>query len=96
MSHEMPAGVEILAPLGEGFSSILTPDAMEFVATLHRAFEGRRQALLGARVERQQRIDGGELPGFLPETAEVRAGTWRIGALPPALVCRRVEITGPV
>jgi malate synthase len=31
-------------------------------------FEPRRQELLKKRVERQARIDAGEMPDFLPET----------------------------
>ena len=35
-------------------------------------------------------------PDFLPETAEVRAGDWRVAPVPADLRDRRVEITGPV
>ena len=51
---------------------------LEFVAKLHRAFEGRRQELLKARVERQARIDAGEMPDFLPETATSAKATGRL------------------
>ena len=67
-----------------------------FVAKLHRAFDGRRKELLKARVERQARIDAGDMPDFLPETKSIRDGDWKIAPLPKALECRRVEITGPV
>jgi len=96
MSLDLPPGVQINAPLHPRFDQILTRDALEFVAKLHRAFEPRRQALLAARNERQARIDAGELPDFLPETQAVREGDWKIAPLPKALECRRVEITGPV
>jgi malate synthase len=96
MSLTLPAGVQINAPMHPRFDEILTPDALEFLAKLHRAFEPRRQQLLKARVERQARIDAGEMPDFLPETAHIRAGDWKIAPLPKALECRRVEITGPV
>src|SRR6185436_15168952 len=66
------------------------------VAKLHRAFEPRRQQLLAARVERTQRLDAGERPDFLPQTAHIRAGDWKVAPIPKALHCRRVEITGPV
>src|SRR5690606_29883215 len=55
-----------------------------------------REELLAARVERARRLDAGERPDFLPETAHVRAGDWTIAPLPADLQCRRVEITGPV
>jgi malate synthase len=96
MSFVLPAGVQVTAPLHPGYESILTPEALELVARLHRTFEPRRQELLKARVQRQARIDAGEMPDFLPETQHIRAGDWKIAPLPEALSCRRVEITGPV
>ena len=96
MSQSLPTGLEIHAPLQPGFDSILTPEALALVAKLHRAFEPRRQQLLAARAERTKRLDAGERPDFLPETANIRAGDWRVAPIPPALQCRRVEITGPV
>jgi malate synthase len=69
MSLNLPAGVQITAPIKPGYESILTHDALALVAKLHRAFEARRQELLKARVARQARIDAGEMPDFLPETA---------------------------
>ena len=96
MALNLPAGVQITAPLQPGYESILTHDALALVAKLHRAFEGRRKELLQARVTRQARIDAGEMPDFLPETAHIRTSDWKISPLPKALECRRTEITGPV
>lgn len=79
-----------------GFAAILTPEALELVAKLTRAFEPRRQELLASRAARAIRMDAGERPDFLPETAHIRAGDWKIAPIPAALECRRVEITGPV
>ncbi|WP_142810514.1 malate synthase A [Tepidiphilus olei] len=95
MTIALPQGVQLHAPLHPRFDEILTPEALEFVAKLHRRFEPRRQELLRARNERQARIDAGEKPDFLPETRAVREGEWKIAPLPKALECRRVEITGP-
>jgi malate synthase len=92
----LPAGVQINAPVSAEYATILTPEALELVAKLHRAFEPRRKELLAARVTRQARIDAGEMPDFLPETKHIREGDWKIAPLPKALECRRVEITGPV
>lgn len=75
---------------------VLTRQATDFIAALHRAFEPRRQAILEARQERQDRFDAGERPEFLLETADVRAGLWKVPEAPKALLDRRVEITGPV
>jgi len=96
VAASLPAGVVISAPLHPRFDEILTPDALAFVARLHRAFEARRQELLKARVARQARIDAGEMPDFLAETKAIRDGDWKIAPLPKPLERRRVEITGPV
>jgi len=73
MALNLPQGVQITGPIKPGYESILTFEALELVAKLHRACEGRRQELLKARVARQARIDAGEMPDFLPETAHIRA-----------------------
>jgi malate synthase len=93
-----PAGspVEILGPRIERSAEALTPLALQLVASLHRRFNARRLELLAARERRQQELDAGALPEFLRETADVRAGDWRIAAVPADLMDRRVEITGPV
>ncbi|MEO8443752.1 MAG: malate synthase A, partial [Gammaproteobacteria bacterium] len=66
------------------------------MAHLHRKFNGRRLELLARRHQRQAELDAGQLPGFLPDTAPVRAGDWRVAPVPHDLQDRRVEITGPV
>jgi malate synthase len=77
-------------------SRVLTPEAREFLTELHHRFDGRRRELLDARHERAARLRGGELPDFLPGTAHLRDGDWRVEPVPPELQDRRVEITGPV
>ena len=96
MSLKLPQGMTISGAIQPGFETILTPEALAFVADLHRTFEGRRQELLAARVERTARLDAGERPDFLESTRHIREGDWKIAPLPQALACRRVEITGPV
>ena len=96
MSIAIPSGMEIRADIKPGYEQILTPEALALVAQLSRQFEPRRQELLAARVERAKRLDAGERPDFLPETAHIRDGDWKIAPIPAALECRRVEITGPV
>lgn len=90
------AGIEISGDITPAFAEILTPAALDLVAKLHRAFEGRRQELLANRKLRQAELDAGKLPDFLPHTQAIRDGDWKIAALPAALHRRRVEITGPV
>jgi malate synthase len=89
-------GVKIRAAMQPRYAEILTPDALAFLAGLHRKFEARRQDLMKARSEKQKRFDAGELPDFLPETKWVRDGQWKIAPIPADLLDRRVEITGPV
>jgi malate synthase len=93
---EVAAGVELRAPVEGRDEEILSPDALAFVAELHRRFDVTRRELLAARVERQERIDAGELPDFLPQTREIRESDWRVAPVPADLQDRRVEITGPV
>ena len=80
----------------ERSDEVLTPVALELLASLHRQFNPRRLQLLAQRVRRQADIDRGVLPDFLPETAQIRADDWCIAAVPADLADRRVEITGPV
>jgi malate synthase len=93
-----PAGpkVEILGPDIERAGEVLTPLALQLLASLHRRFNARRLELLGARAQRQLLLDDGALPQFLAATQEVRAADWRIAPIPADLIDRRVEITGPV
>jgi malate synthase len=91
-----PEGIEIRGPITAEFAEILTPEAMGFVATLVRAFSGRRDELLQRREQRQAEIDAGKMPDFLPETEHIRKGSWVIDAIPRDLQDRRLEITGPV
>ncbi len=90
-----PAGVRIEAPVSQAFSEILTPEALAFVAALHREFDGRRRELLALRRERQKKFDAGALPDFLAETKAIRESEWTIASQPADMLDRRVEITGP-
>ena len=76
-------------------ADILTPEAQEFLAALHRRFNGRRLELLEARKVRQAEIDNGKLPDFLPETRQIRESDWTVAPIPADLRDRRTEITGP-
>jgi malate synthase len=89
-------GIRVLGPVDDAASEILTPEALRFVAALARRFEGTRRELLAARAERQQRLDAGELPDFLPHTGKIREAEWTVAPIPSDLLDRRVEITGPV
>jgi malate synthase len=79
------------------FGEILTPSALDFVATLSEEFAGRRADLLAARRARRRRLaTGEETLDFRPDTASVRADdSWRVAGASAGLHDRRVEITGP-
>jgi malate synthase len=83
-------------PAANAYDDILTPEAVAFVADLHRRFDGRRLALMAERTVRQARFDAGELPDFRTDTAGIREADWGVDPIPAALQDRRVEITGPV
>lgn len=96
MTMQLPKGLDVSTPIEDEQSEILTPEALEFFAELQREFNPRRLELLRQRKLRQEAIDHGEMPVFLPETRGVRESTWQVDPVPPDLRERRVEITGPV
>ena len=97
MDHKtaLPPGVEVFGRVTPQYAEILTPQALGFVAKLHRQFDGRRQELLAGRSARQKEFDAGKLPDFLPGTKTIRDSEWTIAPQPADLLDRRVEITGP-
>ncbi|WP_419255661.1 malate synthase A [Caulobacter sp. ErkDOM-YI] len=96
MPLDIAAHIEITGPVEGRAVEILTPEALAFVADLHRRFDARRRELLAARVARQVLFDAGEAPDFLAETADIRSADWTVAPIPADLQDRRVEITGPV
>src|SRR5213082_570556 len=93
--RRLPQGVEITGAIATGYEEILTPDALSFIAKLHRAFEPRRRECLQRRQDRQEAFDRGESLDFLTETKHIREGDWSCAPIPRDLQDRRVEITGP-
>lgn len=92
----MVDGVRLTGSTLTDAEGILSAEALEFVADLHREFDGRRRDLLKRRAKRQQEINAGKLPDFMAETRDVREGDWRVNRTPDDLQKRWVEITGPV
>jgi len=80
----------------QGSDVVFSKPALAFVEELHRAFESRRQELLQKRAERYRKLSSGASFEFLPETAKVRSGDWKVASTPKDLQKRHVEITGPV
>ncbi len=95
-TYPIVEGIHITGLFEKSYSEILTKDALQFLAELHRKFNGRRLQLLNLRIKKQERIEAGELPNFLPETKHIRESDWKVAPLPTDLLDRRVEITGPV
>src|SRR5439155_1302316 len=87
--------ISVLGRVNAGFAEILTGEALNFIANLHRHFEPRRQDLLARRAARQKEFDRGALPDFLSDTLEIREREWRVAPQPKDLLDRRVELTGP-
>lgn len=89
-------GLEVRGEVRESWADVLSPEALGFVEKLVREFTPRRNELLARRQERQQEIDAGAMPDFLPQTREIRRSQWTVAPIPADLQDRRVEITGPV
>ncbi|MBA4538252.1 malate synthase A [Bacillus aquiflavi] len=87
--------LNIIGDMKQGYSEILTSEVLAFVEELEKKFGQRRIELLQKRQERQEEINQGKLPDFLPETEHIRKSDWTIWPLPYELRDRRVEITGP-
>jgi len=95
-STNLSTGLQIKAPYQPGYEGILTSEALQFLAELHRNFNEQRIGLLAEREVIQQQINEGWKPGFLSETTQIRESEWKIAPAPNDLQDRRVEITGPV
>src|SRR5262245_18436142 len=93
-SFQIP-GIQLPPHQPNLYDRILTPQAIGFVANLHRKYEQRRRDLMKARAERQARLDAGETFGFLPETRSIRETESAVAPITQDLRDRRVEITGP-
>ena len=87
--------VEVLGAPSSDSELILTPEAVAFVADLHRRFAARRGAMMARRRLRRADVAATGKLDFLADTAEIRSGDWTVAAAPADLQDRRVEITGP-
>jgi malate synthase len=80
-------GVSITGQLSPEYETILTPEALSFVAHLARMYTPRVNELLARRKAVQARLDAGERPRFLPETRRIREGDWKVRNLLYRCVC---------
>ena len=92
----MPVTIEISGPQSADAERIFTADALAFVGELVARFGAQREALLARRGQRDAEIAAGGSYDFLPDTAAIRSGDWRVAPAPADLQKRHVEITGPV
>jgi len=89
--------IEVKGEITNNYAQFLSQEALEFLAKLHRQFEAKRQELLKKRVQRQELLNLGIFPDFLPETSLIRSDSnWKAAHVPTELQDRKVEITGPV
>jgi malate synthase A len=89
-------GVEITGNVVPRSEEILTQQALDLIALLHRNLNPRRLELLAARKVRMQQIADGKDFDFLPQTKAIRDDkSWKVAPAAPGLNDRRVEITGP-
>src|SRR6185437_11408037 len=88
--------VTLTVPAGAAEAAILTGPAQTFLTEMSARFEPARLQLLERRKARAAALRAGKNYDFLEETASIRASDWKVAPIPPDLLDRRVEITGPV
>lgn len=94
-AETFPISVEIKEAMHQGYETILTKEALRFLADLTAKFKKKRDQLLSRRQERYEQWRNGVEMDFLAETEEIRKGDWQVAPIPKDLLDRRVEITGP-
>jgi len=96
-SINLPEGLLFAQEAFNEYAETLLPEkALETLVHLHRSFNPKRMELLSLRRARQYAWDRGALPDYEDQTSEVVTGNWKVKPIPEDLLCRRVEITGPV
>ncbi|ENM5743048.1 malate synthase A [Vibrio metoecus] len=87
--------LDVVGDLAPEHQAIFPVEAQTFLQHLCERFASRVDELLALREQKQTLIDQGQLPDFLPETKDIREGSWKVLGIPNDLQDRRVEITGP-
>ncbi|MCB0353207.1 MAG: malate synthase A [Bdellovibrionales bacterium] len=80
----------------EASEPLFSKGALRLLVELHLTLQSERDRLLEERKKRQLQFDSGTLPSYLDQSSEKVTGSWKVAPLPEDLLCRRVEITGPV
>lgn len=86
------SGVEVVGEIKQEYLQILTFEALEFLADLHRRFKYVRKQVLKKRMEIQQFINSGKNICYPEENHD---NNWKVAPVPHDLQMRHVEITGP-
>lgn len=75
------------------YQTLLTPEAVKFVAELVRQFDKNVDKILRHRTVRKLHlINTGELPVFQPQSPEVQDKSWQVSPVPHRLQCRTVDL----
>jgi malate synthase len=61
------------------YHEILSGRGMDLLVHLHRKLHYSRKQLLQNRIKIEKNISQGNFPTFLPETKNIRDGSWVIG-----------------
>jgi malate synthase len=85
-----------LTNLKNSHEDIFDENLLKILEELHNELNEERKKLLLNRENRQKNYDLGEKPAFLNKNSEACISDWKIHSIPEDLLCRRVEITGPV
>src|SRR4051794_9779670 len=90
------SGLRISGARQDRQEEVLTAQALDLIARLHRELNTRRLDLLAARQERLAALVAGDTLRFLPETAHIRDDdSWQVAPPAPGLVDRRGGGTRP-
>ncbi|CAL4076363.1 unnamed protein product [Meganyctiphanes norvegica] len=88
-------GVEVEAPppgLEEEYATILTPEALQFVAQLVMEFDQQVEMMLKQRIKRKVELDiSGDLPDFTTNP-ELHEKKWKIAPVPKRIQCRFLDL----
>ncbi|GAA2098072.1 malate synthase A [Brevibacterium salitolerans] len=87
----------VAGPMESGYETVLSPEALDFLAALHAALLDERRTLLTEREFRSAAFLRGEFPSYPEATREIREdASWHAigGRGAKGLSRRRVEITG--
>lgn len=88
--------LQILGAEVEGQDTVFTKGALNLLSVLCDNFASEIPELLEQREIRTAKIDAGQFPEFLAETASIRKSKWQIRGIPDDLTDRRVEVVASV